>query len=72
MLREDLAEFIKRKRIEALISQEELAIKAGITVRTVWALEAGGTDPHFKTLRAVGKVLGIPSVEFLAPEEVAS
>ena len=64
--------FIKARRQAALLSQEELAIKAGVTVRTIWSLEAGGTDPQFKTLRKIASALGIPAAEFIAPDEVAS
>lgn len=68
MIREDIGEFIKKKRVEALISQEELALKSGVTVRTIWNLEAGGTEPHFKTLRKVATGLEIDPKEFLATE----
>lgn len=71
MLREDLGDFIKRKRVEAFISQEELALKSGVTVRTIWALEGGSTDPHFKTLRKIATGLEIDPKEFLVQEAEA-
>jgi transcriptional regulator with XRE-family HTH domain len=70
MLRKDLGDFIKSKRTEALISQEDLALKAGITVRTIWGLEAGGTEPHFKTLRKIATALEIDPKDFLAEREI--
>lgn len=71
MLRDDLADFIRTKRLEKFISQEELALQSGVTVRTIWNIEGGGTEPHFKTLRKIGDALGIPYEEFLA-NQVAS
>jgi transcriptional regulator with XRE-family HTH domain len=71
MLRDDLGTFIQRERTRRLISQEELALKADVTVRTIWALEAGGTNPHFKTLRKIADALEIPHADLLA-QEVAS
>lgn len=71
MLRKDLGDFIRAKREEALLSQEELALRSNITVRTIYALEAGGSTPNFKTLRSVLQVLNLDAAEVL-DREVAS
>lgn len=59
---------IRDLRTERRLTQEELAQRADVVVRTVQNLEAGRITPRHKTRRAIAKALGVP-VEQL---EVAS
>jgi transcriptional regulator with XRE-family HTH domain len=53
-----LATIRKRK----LLSQRELARKAGVALSTIYLLEAGKTErATFKVMRAVSEALGVPA-----------
>lgn len=54
-------------------TQEELAERTGITVRTVQRLESGQTAPRLHTLRSVATILDIPleSVIFDQPDSAS-
>ncbi|MGH3586387.1 MAG: helix-turn-helix domain-containing protein, partial [Pseudonocardia sp.] len=50
--------WLRRQRHGALLSQAELARRAGVSVRTIGNLERGcGRRPHLATLRAVATAL---------------
>lgn len=55
-----LGERLKRLRREAGLSQEVLAKRSGISRVTIARLEAGEQDPHYATLRALARGLGLP------------
>ena len=49
---------LKEKREAALLTQEELAKKIGVTKQTIIAWEKNVTTPSLKHLRALRDVLG--------------
>jgi len=53
--------WLRQRRKDAGLSQEELAERSGLSVRTVSALERGSTRaPHPRTIRLLGETLGLP------------
>lgn len=67
----EISEKVKTSRRAALLSQEALARKAGVSLRTIWNIESNATLPRLTTLGAIADALEIPRSE-LVPEEVAS
>ena len=55
-----LGERLARLRREAGLTQEELAAKSGVSRVTISRLEAGEQDPHYETLLALARGLGVP------------
>jgi tetratricopeptide (TPR) repeat protein/transcriptional regulator with XRE-family HTH domain len=56
-----LGEWVRSRRTALLLTQEELASRAGISVRTVQSLETGAAGaPRQATLRLLAAVLGPP------------
>lgn len=64
----EVAEKVKTARRTALLSQEGLAQKAGVTVRTIWNIESNATLPRLSTLARIADALEIPRAD-LVPEE---
>ncbi len=60
---------LKNIREQQNLTQEELAEKSSISVRTIQRIEAG-TKPKGYTLRTLAKTLNIPESELLVNEEV--
>jgi transcriptional regulator with XRE-family HTH domain len=59
---------VKRVRERSLLTQEELADRAGIGTATLNRIEKDRVEPHFRTIRKLAKALDIdPSV--LLPKE---
>jgi len=57
---------IRRIRIKAGITQENLAREVGVTVHTIWRLESDpAANPRLHTLLAVAKALGVTISELL-------
>jgi transcriptional regulator with XRE-family HTH domain len=53
--------WLRQRREDAGLSQEELAGRSGLSVRTVSSLERGSTRaPHPRTIRLLGEALGLP------------
>jgi tetratricopeptide (TPR) repeat protein/transcriptional regulator with XRE-family HTH domain len=53
--------WLRQRREDAGLSQEELAERSGLSVRTVSSLERGSTRaPHPRTIRLLGETLGLP------------
>jgi transcriptional regulator with XRE-family HTH domain len=49
-------------RRQKLLSQRDLARKAGVALSTIYLLEAGKTErATFKVMRAVSEALGVPA-----------
>ena len=46
-------------RAERVLSQKELATKAGVSNRTIVDIEAGRVRPHPATLRKLARALGV-------------
>jgi tetratricopeptide (TPR) repeat protein/transcriptional regulator with XRE-family HTH domain len=67
-----LGEWVRSRRAELLLTQEELATRAGISVRTIQSLETGAGTPRSATLRLLVDVLGpVPAAHAEgAPREV--
>ena len=58
---------LKSLRLLARMTQQDLAIKAKLSVGTVSRLESGKVpDPHFRTLRQVARALRVPEEELEA------
>ncbi|MEU6250558.1 helix-turn-helix domain-containing protein [Glycomyces sp. NPDC047010] len=68
---------LRRLRSEALLTQEELAFKAGVGIRTIRDIEAGRARPQTGTLRLLLRALGdtggkahLPAPPALVPREL--
>ncbi len=59
---------VKRTRARALLTQEELAARAGIGTATLNRIEKDHVEPHFRTIRKLAKALDVDPAELL-PEE---
>jgi transcriptional regulator with XRE-family HTH domain len=59
---------VKRERERALLTQQELAGRAGIGLTTLNRIENDHAEPHFRTIRKLAKALSVdPAV--LIPKE---
>jgi transcriptional regulator with XRE-family HTH domain len=59
---------VKRERERALLTQQELAERAGIGLTTLNRIENDHAEPHFRTIRKLAKALSVdPAV--LIPKE---
>lgn len=56
---------LKELREENVLSQRELAQRAGLTQMTVWRLENGYKDAHPQTIRKLAGVLGVKPKELV-------
>ena len=56
---------IKELRQRKGISQEELAEKAGLNLRTIQRIENGETDPRGDSLKKIAAALGVPPNEVI-------
>jgi transcriptional regulator with XRE-family HTH domain len=59
---------VKRARERELLTQEELASRAGIGAATLSRIEKDRVEPHFRTIRKIARALGVDPKE-LVPEE---
>ncbi len=69
-----LAEQVRRLRIQAGLTQAELAARAGVTVETVARLErvlrgrlSANANPSLETMERIGSALGVEVAELLSP-----
>jgi DNA-binding XRE family transcriptional regulator len=53
-----IAESLIKARLAKKWTQEELAVKAGVTQNTITRLESGTTNPTINTLNQVAQALG--------------
>jgi len=60
---------IKEKRLQKGMTQEELALKSDITVRTVQRIESGEVDPRSFTLQAIASALEVDYNELVSPDD---
>ena len=58
---------VKRARERALLTQEELAERAGIGAATLNRIEKDRVEPHFRTIRKIAKALNMDPKD-LIPE----
>ena len=56
---------LKRQRIRKALTQEELAIQAGLTTASVARIERNETEPRMSTLRKLAKALDIDPAELV-------
>jgi transcriptional regulator with XRE-family HTH domain len=56
---------LKEVRIRRLLTQEELARKAGLSPSTVVNIERDRSEPHFSTIRVLARALEIDPVSLL-------
>lgn len=59
------AERLRVLRQQQVLSQKELAEAAGVSVRTVNALESGNATAHPKTIRKLAEALKVEARELL-------
>jgi transcriptional regulator with XRE-family HTH domain len=60
---------IKEKRLQKGMTQEELAFKSDITVRTIQRIESGEVDPRSFTLQAIASALELDYNELINVDE---
>ena len=58
---------VKKARERALLTQEELAERAGIGAATINRIERDRVEPHFRTIRKIAKALDMDPKD-LIPE----
>jgi transcriptional regulator with XRE-family HTH domain len=58
-----LAAALRRLRAERGVTQERLALEAGVTIATLSRVERGVADPHWRTIRRILATLGISLTE---------
>jgi transcriptional regulator with XRE-family HTH domain len=68
----NLGERIRAERKAQKITQEELAHRAGMSLRAYTSLERGeAVDPHISTLRRIASGLDLPVEELLTGKALA-
>jgi transcriptional regulator with XRE-family HTH domain len=60
-----IGENLKRERVRALLTQQELAERAGVGYPTISRIENDHAEPHFRTIRKLAKALGIDPAELV-------
>jgi transcriptional regulator with XRE-family HTH domain len=56
---------LKEIRTRRLLTQEELAEKAGVSAATVVNVERNNQEPHFRTIRKLAQALDVDPTELL-------
>jgi len=56
---------LKEVRISRLLTQEELAEKAGLSPSTVVNIERDQAEPHFRTIRKLARALDVDPISLL-------
>jgi transcriptional regulator with XRE-family HTH domain len=59
---------LKQTRVQALLTQQELADRAGLQFATVSRIENDHVDPHFSSIKKLAKALGIDPSELVKEE----
>ncbi len=59
---------VKRERERALLTQQELAERAGIGLTTLNRIENDHAEPHFRTIRKIARALGIDAANLIPKE----
>ena len=67
----DIGKNIRRRRVDLKLSQEQLALRLGMSTCYLGRIERGQNNPSVKKLYAVSKELGLPfnGVVFIGPME---
>lgn len=63
---------VQALRMEAEVTQEQLADAAGLTVESISNIERGIYGPKFDNLEKIAKVLGVPVKELFEFDEASS
>ena len=60
-----IGEKLKEARTRRLLTQDELAEKAGVSQSTIANIERNNAEPRFRTIRKVAKALEVDPTELL-------
>ncbi len=60
-----IGEKLKEIRTRRLLTQEELAEKAGVSHSTIVNVERNQAEPHFRTIRKLAKALDVDPTTLL-------
>jgi transcriptional regulator with XRE-family HTH domain len=60
-----IGEKLKEARTRRLLTQDELAEKAGVSQSTIANIERNNAEPQFRTIRKVAKALEVDPTELL-------
>jgi transcriptional regulator with XRE-family HTH domain len=60
---------VRRARERELLTQEELASRAGIGAATLNRIEKDRVEPHFRTIRKIARALGVDPKKLIPEEE---
>ena len=63
---------VKRARERALLTQGELAERAGIGPATLNRIERGRVEPQFRTIRKIAKALGVDATTLISKDRDAA
>jgi transcriptional regulator with XRE-family HTH domain len=69
------ADLVRAARQRAGLTQQDLAVRAGLAIRTVARIEAGegSGEPYLSTLTAIADALGVPVIDLVGdPAQRAS
>jgi transcriptional regulator with XRE-family HTH domain len=64
-----IGENLKRERVRALLTQQELAERAGVGYPTISRIENDHAEPHFRTIRKLAKALGVDPADLVKGDE---
>ena len=59
---------VKRRRVRAFMTQEQLARAAGISLRQLVRIEKNEVEPRFSTILKLGKALSVDPSELVDEE----
>lgn len=60
---------VKRARERALLTQEELANRAGVGLTTLNRIENDRSEPHFRTIRKLAKALDVDPRDLIGSDD---
>lgn len=60
-----IGERLKKVRTRRLLTQQELAEKAGMSPSTIVNIERDQAEPHFRTIRKLAKALDVDPTSLL-------
>lgn len=60
---------VRRAREQALLTQEELAERAGIGTATLNRIEKDRVEPHFRTIRKIAKALDVDARDLIGADD---
>ena len=60
-----IGEKLKAARTRRLLTQDELAERAGVSQSTIANIERDNAEPQFRTIRKLAKALDIEPIELL-------